>query len=365
MWKGSNVSDPVGFDKIIGQDVAKRSLRKAVRENAPSHAYVFLGPEGVGKLTTALEFAKALDCLDQRDGNACGECANCKALEHGNFPDVRVWSPQKQDTIIKDMQEMKERAVFAPLRGKWKINIIEQGDTLNEHSANCILKLLEEPPDYLINIILYRNAAGMLSTIRSRSRIVRFSQAPADELAARLVEGFGQSQEQAEFLAAFSQGCPGKAIGLIGDTEFFARRDEISAAVRQVSQNPWLALRLAENLRGPSGKTADDFDEDTEEEQPAATTSAPKRGKREATLESLDVLTSWYRDLLAVKIRGSGAPLINSDKRDEIETQARQYPNADSIASYITAIIAARTAVVGNANPQIATEALMMQLAMG
>lgn len=360
------MSDRAGFDRIIGQEVARRSLRKAVRENAPSHAYVFLGPEGAGKLTTALELARALNCLDQHDGDACGQCANCKALEHGNFPDVRVWSPDGKNTKIEQMREMRDHAAFAPLRGKWRINIIEQGDTLNEESANCILKLLEEPPVYLINIILYRNAAAMLSTIRSRSRIVRFSQAPADELADRLVKDYGQTRERAEFLAAFAQGCPGKAIDLIGDTEFLALRDQIAAAAGQLIRNPWLALKLAEVLRGPSGKAAEEPDEDEDEdegkESPAAP-SGPRRSKRDATLRSLDVLTTWYSDLLAVKIRGAGAAIANSDKREEVESQADHHQDADAIASHLMAITTARKAVAGNANPQIATEALMIQLA--
>jgi DNA polymerase-3 subunit delta' len=360
MWRDSSVSELVGFDKIIGQDVAKRSLRKAVRENSPSHAYVFVGPEGVGKLTTALEFARALNCLEQRDGSACGECAVCHAFEHGNFPDVRVWSPDGKNTKISQMQEMRDHALFAPLRGRWKVNILEQGDTLNEESANCILKLLEEPPDYLINIILYRNAAAMLSTIRSRSRIVRFSQAPADELTAALVQRYGQPQEQAEFLAAYSQGSPGKAIGLIGDTDFMARREAILAVPGQLADNAWLCPRLAEVLRG-SGKAAEEDDDDSEEEKPAV--GAAKRSKRDVVMESLDVLTTWYSDLLAVRVRGSNASLINTDKRNEVERQAEQYSSPSAITRSLSAIVAARAAIVGNANPQITTEALMMELA--
>ena len=128
-----------------------------------------------------------------------------------------MWSPDGQNTKIEQMREMRDLAVFKPVRGKWKINIVEQGDTLNEESANCILKLLEEPPDYLINILLFRNTASALPTIRSRCQIIRFTQANTDELAARLVEDFGVENDEADFLATYSQGCPGKAIDLIGD----------------------------------------------------------------------------------------------------------------------------------------------------
>lgn len=357
------MSEIKGYDGIIGQDVAKRSLKKAVREGTPAHAYVFLGPEGVGKCTTALEFAKALNCLDSRDGDSCGECANCNAFEHGNYPDVRVWSPDGKNTKIDQMRDMRDIASFGPMRGRWKVNIVEQGDTLNEESANCILKLLEEPPDYLINIILYRNAAAMLSTIRSRCRLVRFLQVSVDELTARLVEQFDCSTDQADFLAAYSQGSPGKAIGMIGDTDFLARREEVLNAAARVYGHPWPALRLAEVLRGPTGKTADESDDESEEEPSGVKSGTPKRGKREIVLESLDILTSYYCDLLAAKVRGSEAALINTDKREQIESQAARMRDVGHITSHLTAITGTRAAVVGNANPQIATEALMLQLA--
>lgn len=356
------MSDARGFDAIIGQAVAKRSLRKAIRDSTPSHAYVFLGADGVGKCTTAVEFAKALNCLQLQDYRACGDCTNCRSLDHGNFPDVRIWSPNGKNTTIDQMREMRDLASFSPLIGRWKVNIVEQGDTLNEESANCILKLLEEPPDYLINIILYRNAAAVLSTIRSRCRIVRFLQVPVSELAQSLSEDYGCPKTEAQFLAAYSQGCPGKAIRLIGDTAFFERRDEIAAVVGKVAENPWLALRLAEVLHGASARVADDADDDSDEDQPSPAAATPKRGKREATLESLDVLTSWYSDLLAVSVRGAEADLIHADKRDDVLRHTRQYQTTSHIASCITAIMSARTAVAANANPQIATEALMIQL---
>ena len=149
-------------------------------------------------------------------------------LDHGNLPDVRVWSPDGKNTKIDQMREMRDMAIFKPMRARWKINIIEQGDTLNEDAANCILKLVEEPPDYVINILIYRNAATVLPTIRSRCQLVRFTQVSSAELVDRLLDDHGVGNDEARFLAAYSQGCPGRAIRLIGDTEFFERRDAVA-----------------------------------------------------------------------------------------------------------------------------------------
>ncbi|MCE5314155.1 MAG: hypothetical protein ABFD49_11945 [Armatimonadota bacterium] len=331
----------VGFDKIIGQELAKRVLVRASRGQNPTHAYLFLGLKSTGKTTFAVELGKALNCLNPADGHACGECAICHAVEHGNFPDIRIWSPDGQNTRIDQMREMRDLAKFAPSRGKWKINIIEQGDTLNDESANCILKLLEEPPDYLINILLFRNAANAIATIRSRCQLIRFTQVDANELAARLVEDFGADAKEAEFLSIYSQGCPGRAIELIGNEAFFERRNEIiDLAHAACSGNPWVALKLAATLR-----TSDD-----------------DKSARDTVIESLDMLLVWYRDLLAAKLQGEGANVVNLDKMDEIKSQCARYPHAGHLTNALESILHAKRAILGNASGPITTEALMMSL---
>jgi len=354
-----------GFGRIIGQELAKRVLSKAVREGRPAHAYLFLGLQGTGKLTTALEFGKALSCENRQDGSACGECAVCRSIEHGNFPDMRVWSPERQDTAIKHMREMRDLASFRPARGKWTVNIIEQGDTLNEDSASCILKLLEEPPPYVVNILLYRNASNVLPTIRSRCRLVRFEQATTEELSARLVDEHGVGADEAAFLAAYSQGRPGIAIGLIGDGEFRRRRENVaSVASVAASGDAWAALALAEALRsGPVAETDDDDQADEDEESPAQDRAAARMGARRAVLESLGMLLLWYRDLLAVKLQGEQAAIVNSDMRDGLLEQSSRYRHSGPLLGAVEAILRARRRIQGNGIPQIVTEALMMKLA--
>lgn len=338
------MSSAVGFDRIIGQETAKRVLINAVRAANPTHAYLFLGLQGIGKTTTAMEFAKALNCENPSEGQACGSCAVCRAIDHGNFPDIRVISPEGQNTKIEQMREMRDLARYAPVRGKVKVNIVEQGDTLNEESANCILKLLEEPPDYLVNILIYRNAAAMLPTIRSRCQLIRFTQVNAAELAARLVSDYHTEPANAEFLAAYSQGCPGRAIGLIGNDAFFDRRNQlIKVAAVASSGKAMTALKLAETIR----------------------TSDEKKSGRDTVVESLDILTIWYRDLLAAKLQGSSASLVNLDKQDEIHSQSARYPHAGHLANAIEAMLHAKRSVLGNANPQIMTEALMLRIVLG
>ena len=356
------MSSRSGFDRIIGQQLAKRVLIGAVREGRVGHAYLFLGLQGTGKLTTALEFAKALKCESPIAGQACGICSICRAIEHGNFPDIRVWSPKGQNTTIDSMREMRELSTFRPSRGKWAVNIIEQGDTLNEEAANCILKLLEEPPDYLINILLFRNSANVLPTIRSRCQLVRFEQANSNELAERLIEDYGASVEEAALFSHYSQGRPGEAITLLRDSEFLSVRETIADIADATSGgNVWAALRLAEKLRGGASETPD-AEGDAEESSPTQPSSV-RRGVRETTLWSLDILLIWYRDLLAISLLGEEAEIINNDKREALLRQAKRHTHAGHLLKGIDAILRASRRIKGNANPQIATELLMMTLA--
>lgn len=357
------MSDSLGFERIIGQELAKQVLMRAVRENEPTHAYLFLGLEGTGKLRTALEFAKSLNCLEPVDGNACEHCVMCSMIEHGNFPDIRVWSPDGQNTKIDQMREMRDLAVFRPMRGKWKINIIEQGDTLNEESANCILKLLEEPPEYLINIILYRNAAGILPTIRSRCQLIRFTQVNTTELSQRLSQDYNVNLEDAEFLSSFSQGRPGIAIDLIGNDEFLRKRDSILKVADAASAGDmWTALKLAEILRASGSVEQTDDDENSDDGTKAQHKAGKKKSARDVVIESLDILLVWYRDLLSAKLCGEDAAIVNFDKTDNINKQCGRYPHAGRILNGIEAILHAKRAIIGNANTQITTEALMMHL---
>ena len=183
-----------------------------------------------------------------------------------------------------------------------------------------------------------------------------------DLLAERLIEERGGCADEAEFLATYSQGRPGIAIGLIGNTEFQSKRDIVALVAKAAAAgNPWSALRLAETLR--SGEAIETEAPEEEEAAPSQTRSAAARkGVRDTAIEALDMLLVWYRDLLAVKTQGEDAPIVNADRRSEIAQQAMRYAGPDSLLARLEAILYTKRRIQGNAIPQIATEALMMQL---
>jgi len=160
---------------IIGHEKQVNFLQKSIKKKRLSHAYLFIGPEGVGKLTIALAFAKALECEDGRDEDFCGHCQSCLAIEKGNHPDVHLISPEsgKEEISIAQIKKLCRDFTLSALSGLYKIGVIQGADLLGRAAANAFLKTLEEPLGKAI-FILTSSSESILPTISSRCQILKF-----------------------------------------------------------------------------------------------------------------------------------------------------------------------------------------------
>ena len=189
-----------------------------------AHAYLFLGPAGVGKASFARELARFLFCKDRDSArDSCGVCRNCTRLRPEipvnelNFPDLHWFErpADKRDIPIELMRDMQKELSLKPVEGPWKVFVISEAERLNEASANCILKILEEPPPHSLLILLANEADDMLPTILSRVHVIRFKPMPTEKLAKELISREKASPEGAHFLARLSGGSPGQARKLL------------------------------------------------------------------------------------------------------------------------------------------------------
>ncbi len=196
---------------IPGQQRVVRFLKQLVRKEAVPHAFLFSGMPGTGKLKTAVELAKTVNCLELRDFDACGECAACRKVEQGTHPDILFVRSEGASIKLDQIREVRERFRFRPFEGKFRVVIIQDAQKLKEEGANAILKVLEEPPKGNIFILLVPESQMLLPTIVSRCCHVRFQPLGDDIVSDYLVRESGISPEAAAGIARLAAGSLEKA----------------------------------------------------------------------------------------------------------------------------------------------------------
>jgi len=201
------------FSEIVGQEVAVNILKKSIENNRCAHAYLFVGPQGVGKRTTAIAFAKGLNCRSS-SSDGCDRCDSCVKIENGKHPDVELITPREGGLAIsiEQIRKLQRDVSYKPLEAKWKVYIVDDAADATEEAANCLLKTLEEPPPQVIIILVTENIYRLLSTVRSRCQSVLFRQIPRNLIEKILVHQYQVPPEEARSLAWLSSGSIGRAL---------------------------------------------------------------------------------------------------------------------------------------------------------
>jgi len=176
---------PKDFDSVLGQEHVTTTLRNAIANNRVAHAYIFSGPRGVGKTTTARIFAMALNCKENKGKGPCGACDSCKEISAGTNLDV-IEIDGASNRGIDEVRSLRENIKFAPTRGKYKVYIIDEVHMLTEEAFNALLKTLEEPPAHAIFIFATTRPYKVPSTIISRCQRFDFKRLTVNEIAGKL-----------------------------------------------------------------------------------------------------------------------------------------------------------------------------------
>lgn len=212
------------FNKIIGNDDIKKILLQSVKLNKISHSYLFVGTEGIGKKLIAEEFAKMILCIDEN--KYCNHCKSCIEFDTNNNPDFKIIEPDGNSLKIEQIREFQSKVFEKPIISNRKVYLINDSNKMTVDAQNCLLKTLEEPPEFVTIILIGSNDSAFLSTIKSRCMILRFNNLSNNEIGKYLANNLHAEIQSQAMLDAF-QGSIGKAIKLIDRQEEYDKVENI------------------------------------------------------------------------------------------------------------------------------------------
>lgn len=323
------------FNAVAGHERIIKSLRESIKNDMTSHAYIFCGNKGSGRNLTAGAFAKTANCLSPINGNACGKCPSCIQFESGNNPDVFYVKATK--TISISVDDIREQIVnevkIKPYSYKRKIFIIDKADTMTSQAQNALLKTLEEPPKYVLIILIAENTENFLPTVLSRCVMMKFSPISVNLIKNYLINNCAMNENDAAFYAEYSIGSIGEALRLSGDENFYQMRNDIISCLDRLDAMDFVSAMLM----------------------------AKEMEKYKAYSELFDIMYMFYRDVFCMRLFKDDRYVIQKDKIGLIEKKAKNL-NEQTIAKRLDFIMDIKKKIRQNTAFRLSMEVLFMNL---
>jgi DNA polymerase-3 subunit delta' len=321
---------------LLGHEWAVRLLKHQVASGNFRHAYLFTGPDGVGRCTLALRLVQALNCTNPPSpGEYCGQCRPCRSLIHAQHPDLLIVELQEGDREIKidAMREMSRSLSRTPLEAKYQIGLLLDFQLASEEAANALLKTLEEPNPSVVLCLTAPDADSLPETIASRCEILRLRPMGISDLANRLVAKLSIPDEGANLLASLSGGCPGKALLWHQQPELLQKRSEwLSSGIQMLYANRVQRFAFAE-------KASKD---------------------RVMMRELLLVWLSLWRDLV-IRTSHASTPVSNPDNEEALEKLSREL-TATAAQGALQSVEQSLEKLSTNVNTRLALDGLLLEL---
>jgi DNA polymerase III subunit delta' len=376
------------FDELVGQEAIVTQLRRAVTGKM-THAWLFTGPPGSGRSNAARAFAAALLCPH----GGCGECPSCRQVRAGTHADLLLVRPDGLSYGVKQTRDLVLKAAGAPSGGRWLVVLFEDADRCTEQAANALLKAIEEPAPRTVWLLCAPSAEDLVTTIRSRCRVMTLRVPPSDAVARVLAERDGVDLAAGLAAAKAAQGHIGRARLLATNPDAARRRAAILRVPSQAtSLGPALAAAatlvknaedeaklITEQMDEPErGKLRQAFGEgstgkgiakalrgmagamkDLEDRQKSRAT----RIKRDTLDGALLELAAFYRDVLMIQL-GADLELANEDRLDDLRSVAGA-STPEATLRRIQAVMRCRERLPLNVAPLLAVEEMTMGLLRG
>jgi DNA polymerase-3 subunit gamma/tau len=324
---------PRTFGDVVGQEIVTATLRGAIQEHRVGHAYLFTGPRGTGKTTTARILAKALNCERAPTLDPCLQCERCIAADSGAEVDI-VEIDAASNTGVDSVRELRDSAAFLPLKARHKIYIIDEVHMLSKPAFNALLKTLEEPPPHVKFLLATTDLHKVLETVVSRCQVLRLSPLPEKIIRERLDEIFSRESIRAE--AGVSAEIARRARG--------GMRDALSIADQLLALSG-LEPKL-ENLRALASEAGSEVFEtvlDAIEAHSAAAALAALPATQGGEAEWLALFLSHLRGNLLIALCGENFPLVELGPSEKQRAIARaQRVGAEKLGIWLEELLMAR-----------------------
>ena len=322
------------FSEFAGNERIVDYFKKAIGQKNLAHAYLFSGPEGVGKSTLALTISKALLCPNRTEDGPCEKCTTCQKFESGNHPDFHHFIPEGLYFKIDEVRRIIHEVSLMPVESAWKVFVLERADYMRDEAANALLKVLEEPPGQAIFFLITEVAEVLLPTVKSRCQTFAFQPLAPEDVTKLLVDRMEYAEDEAAGLARFSHGSPGRALSLNVE-QYSDIRDRVLAAL-EAALAPRTYYNLMDAVR-------------------AISVERTEMGERFLMLEELT------RDLILLKM-SDRATLVHQDAAEHLRALASNV-RLGSLVEFYEKLLETREAVMKvNANIGLSLQALFLPL---
>lgn len=322
----------MNFNNLLGQEEIKKSLLHALDTDSCAHAYLFSGPEGIGKSSFSSDFANMLLCTGEGP-HACGKCIACTTFNAGTNPDYLKIESDGNSISVDSIREIQSGAIIRPMYSKRKVYYIKQAEKMTQQAQNSLLKTLEESPTYCVIILSTHNPEMLIPTVRSRVLKYSFKKNSTKEVE-EVLKGKNIENDNIRFITAFADGIPGLAVELASSEDFIKLREDTFDYLRSLIKRD---IKAQFDFVKFLIKNSDEID------------------------NILNILSCFYRDVLVAKKCLGLKVLINSDKEDMIREYGKKI-SSGSLCRIVEDIEDIRRNIKQNANIELAADVLVMKL---
>jgi DNA polymerase-3 subunit delta' len=329
----------MSFKDILGHKRPIAILQRAIQGGRVPSAYLFEGPNGVGKRLIALNIAKALNCEGKIGPDCCDSCIPCRKIDKGVHPDVSILEPQatspkvEPSLKIEQARDAQRDLSLKPYEGRKKVYIFDQAEKMTEQCENALLKTLEEPTGEALFVLITSSPYSLLPTVLSRAQRIRFDPLPQGEVASFLRRTQSWEEEKSNFIASLAGGSLGQALRMDAE-DLLSARDEALADLTSV-------------LKGGTCRTLDLAEAWAKE--------------KERLSERLQYLLIWVRDLRIYQSTQEDHLLVNRDRADRIREEAKLFPQ-EVLTRFFDIVQEAIRATSRYANARLSLECMFFRM---